>query len=178
MSSLSVNQNELDDIRENIEQLNKTQQCQLLATLQSMKIPFSENMNGIFLNLSICPPEAIDQIKSMIHFFQSSEENIENSIAQRIEEELDNNVSFTNENKHHDESEDGFIKSICESTDDNIYKPSITDVEHIYHKKKTKPSGLSEDILRKCRELENNQNLGWSNDGKGSVLAELVNQTN
>jgi len=67
---------EINIMKMKIEKLNKTQQLDILKILIENSIEFTENSNGIFLNLSILEPQFLAKIEKYINYTYDQEKNL------------------------------------------------------------------------------------------------------
>ena len=68
---------ELITLKNKIEHLNKKQQIEILKIVTKMDIPFSENNNGTFFNLSNLNEDQLSQINSYISYVSDQEETLQ-----------------------------------------------------------------------------------------------------
>jgi hypothetical protein len=67
---------DLIKLKEKMEKLNESQQLDIVRILMDNQIKFSENSNGIFLNLTNLKSEEIDEINKYIQYISDQEENL------------------------------------------------------------------------------------------------------
>ena len=70
--------NELKDLKKQIENMNKEHHIKILEIIQDNKISYSENKNGIFINLNNLKSEIIEKIKDYINYTKCQETNLQN----------------------------------------------------------------------------------------------------
>ena len=59
---------DLTSLRDNIENLDKIHQLHILKIFKKYNIEFTENSNGIFVNMTVLASDAINDIKSYIEY--------------------------------------------------------------------------------------------------------------
>ena len=69
---------QLKDLKKQIENMNKEHHIKILEIIQDNKISYSENKNGIFINLNNLKPEIIEKIKDYINYTKCQETNLQN----------------------------------------------------------------------------------------------------
>jgi len=67
---------DLIKLKEKMEKLNESQQVDIVRILLEHQIKFSENSNGIFLNLTNLSTNEIDEIKKYIQYISDQEANL------------------------------------------------------------------------------------------------------
>tara|TARA_Y100000992_G_scaffold302444_1_gene276640 strand:+ start:21897 stop:22217 length:321 start_codon:yes stop_codon:yes gene_type:complete len=85
---LNVNNNinyNLEEIRQKIEKMSKQNHVEILKLLHEKNIKFTENDNGVFLNLTNLNPEHIELLLKYINHIKN-QENILNIIETKKEE--------------------------------------------------------------------------------------------
>ena len=83
-------------LKNKIEKLDKIQQVRILEILTKNQIKYSENRNGIFLNMDNLNDKTILEIEKNLEYFQKQEKTL--SDIETIKKEL-NNDYFKNGNK-------------------------------------------------------------------------------
>ena len=83
-------------LKSKIEKLDKIHQIKILDILIKNQIKYSENRNGIFLNMDSLNKETIQEITENLEYFQKQEKTL--SDIETIKEEL-NQDYFKNDNK-------------------------------------------------------------------------------
>lgn len=68
----------LKDLKKQIENMNKEHHIKILEIIQDNKINYSENKNGIFINLNNLKPEIIEKITDYINYTKCQETNLQN----------------------------------------------------------------------------------------------------
>lgn len=63
-------------LKEKMESLNESQQLDIVRILLDNKIKFSENSNGIFLNLTNLSANEIDELNKYIQYISDQEANL------------------------------------------------------------------------------------------------------
>jgi hypothetical protein len=72
-----MNTAELETIKKNIEQMDKTHHIEILKILkQSNSITLNENKSGVYVNLSFLPDTILDQMKKYIQYTNAQEDAI------------------------------------------------------------------------------------------------------
>ena len=67
----------LKKIRDMIERMNKIQQVHILKILKDNKIEYSENSNGIFVNMTLLNNETLIRIQNFIKYVDLQEVQLE-----------------------------------------------------------------------------------------------------
>lgn len=67
---------DLIKLKEKMENLNESQQLDIVRILMDNQIKFSENSNGIFLNLTNLKSDEIDEINKYIQYISDQEANL------------------------------------------------------------------------------------------------------
>ncbi len=80
--------NYLINLKNNIENLDKNLHIKILKILKVNNIEYSENKNGIFVNLNNIPENTISQINNLLEYFKKQEINL-NKI-ENIKHEINN----------------------------------------------------------------------------------------
>tara|TARA_B100001063_G_scaffold145396_1_gene135730 strand:+ start:4424 stop:4729 length:306 start_codon:yes stop_codon:yes gene_type:complete len=83
-------------LKNKIEKLDKIQQIRILEILTKNQIKYSENRNGIFLNMDNLNEKTVVEIEKNLEYFQKQEKTL--SDIETIKKEL-NNDYFKNGNK-------------------------------------------------------------------------------
>jgi hypothetical protein len=73
---VDVNTEYLKKLKKNIEQLDKCHHSKILDILQEHKINFSENRNGIFINMNLFNKVIIDDITKYLNYVKEQEKNL------------------------------------------------------------------------------------------------------
>ena len=84
---------ELKKLNKNVNNLNEIHHKKIFEIIQSNNIKFSENRNGVFINLNNLPDKIIDEIQKYINYVKIQEKNISN--YKNIKNEFKKNF-FTN----------------------------------------------------------------------------------
>jgi hypothetical protein len=58
----------LNEIKEEIEKMDKNSHLEVFNILENEQIPFNKNMNGIFINLSIINKDIIQKLEKFIEY--------------------------------------------------------------------------------------------------------------
>tara|TARA_Y100000817_G_C16651020_1_gene452819 strand:+ start:351 stop:644 length:294 start_codon:yes stop_codon:yes gene_type:complete len=69
---------QLKDLKKQIENMDKEHHIKILEIIQDNKISYSENKNGIFINLNNLKPEIIEKITDYINYTKCQETNLQN----------------------------------------------------------------------------------------------------
>ena len=91
-----MNTPEQTKLKSRIEKLDKIHQIKILDILIKNQIKYSENRNGIFLNMDSLNKKTIQEIKENLEYFQKQEKTLND--IETIKEEL-NQDYFKNDNK-------------------------------------------------------------------------------
>jgi len=85
-SEITMKEEQLDNIKNTIEKMNKTQHIEILRIFkQNPNIKLNENRNGIYINLSYLSPESIDKLTQYIEYVNEQERNLEKMETQKEE---------------------------------------------------------------------------------------------
>jgi len=81
-----VNITELKQLKEQIEKMDKSNQIDILKILRdSNKVILNENKSGVYVNLTYCPQNIIDEIIQYLDYTNEQEK-----VLKKIEQEKDN----------------------------------------------------------------------------------------
>ena len=82
--------NDIKKLRDIIENMNKIHQIHILKILKENDIQFTENNNGIFVNMSLLNKKTLNSIKKFIKYVHLQEEQLENveDIKAKYQEEF------------------------------------------------------------------------------------------
>lgn len=75
----------LINLKDKIECLDKTKHIEVFKLFKNKEIPFSENKNGIFINLTNVKKEVIEDIQNYIYYLEN-QENMINEIEKQKNE--------------------------------------------------------------------------------------------
>jgi ACT domain-containing protein len=85
-SEITIKEEQLENIKNTIERMNKTQHIEILRILkQNPSIKLNENRNGIYINLSYLSQESIDKLTQYIEYVDEQERNLEKMETQKEE---------------------------------------------------------------------------------------------
>tara|TARA_B100000674_G_C37629327_1_gene818044 strand:+ start:337 stop:621 length:285 start_codon:yes stop_codon:yes gene_type:complete len=73
----------LTSLRDNIENMEKIHQVHILKIFKKYNVEYTENTNGIFINMSILKDEAIAEIKSYIEYVKLQQKQLEKVEAEK-----------------------------------------------------------------------------------------------
>lgn len=93
---------DLINLKEKMETLNESQQLDIVRILMDNKIKFSENSNGIFLNLTNLNSSEIDEINKYIQYISDQEANL--ITIENMKKEYKKNFFMNNNNDDEDGS--------------------------------------------------------------------------
>ena len=88
----------LNLLRENIQKLEKIHQIQILEILINNNVPFTENRNGIFVNMIKLSKDVIIKIKQYLSYVINQDTQLE--AAEKIKKELEYNFFKSNKDKN------------------------------------------------------------------------------
>lgn len=91
-----MNTIEKNKLKNKIEKLDKIHQTKILEIIMKNNIKYSENRNGIFLNMENLNKKTIREIEKNLEYFQKQEKTLTD--IETIKDEL-NNEYFENGNK-------------------------------------------------------------------------------
>lgn len=72
-----MNIEKLNEIKEEIEKMDKSSHLEVFNILENEQIPYNKNMNGIFINLSIVNKDIITKLENFINY-KKKQKNILN----------------------------------------------------------------------------------------------------
>uniref|UniRef100_A0A6C0CR04 NET domain-containing protein n=1 Tax=viral metagenome TaxID=1070528 RepID=A0A6C0CR04_9ZZZZ len=75
----------LTELKKKIESMDKEHHVKILEIIQDNKITYSENKNGIFINLNNMKPDVIEKIKDYINYTNCQETNLQNMETKKKE---------------------------------------------------------------------------------------------
>jgi len=87
---------ELDVLKDKIEKLEKFHQVQILEILVQNNIPFTENRNGVFINMIKIRSEVILKIKEYLLYVTNQNSHLEST--EELKKQLKHNF-FNKDNK-------------------------------------------------------------------------------
>ena len=76
--------NEISKMIEHIQDMNTPEHEQIFNILKEHSCRYTENLNGVFVNLAHVPHDVLKHIQSVIHFWQDQKNHIEQSEEQRL----------------------------------------------------------------------------------------------
>lgn len=88
--------NKLISLKNQIENLDKIHHIKILNILKNNDIKYSENRNGIFINMNSFNEQTIDEINKILLYIKNQEKNLID--IENIKQELSNDY-FVNDNK-------------------------------------------------------------------------------
>ena len=75
----------LDNLKNNIEKMNKYHQIEILKILDKHKCKLNENKSGVYINMSFLPDEIISELEKKVEYIQKQESTISNLEHQKEE---------------------------------------------------------------------------------------------
>jgi hypothetical protein len=81
-------------LRDQIEELGKHHHLEILRLIKFHNVPYNENQNGVFINLSNSPPELIDKLTTYLDYAALQKTEIDEGESQR--EELKESLNVSN----------------------------------------------------------------------------------
>ena len=82
---------------EEIQQLATSEHEQLFKILKSYTTRYTENLNGVFINLEHVPNEALHKVRDVLTFWKDQKKHIEKSEIERIHIHSKPNTNHSNE---------------------------------------------------------------------------------
>lgn len=80
MSSLTTQKPklmELEQMKNKIESMSKTHHIEILKIVKkNPSIKLNENKSGVFINISLLPPDTLDQIKEYLNYIDVQDESL------------------------------------------------------------------------------------------------------
>ena len=89
-------------LKEKMENLDESQQLDIVRILMENNIKFSENSNGVFLNLTNLKEDEIEEIKKYIQYTTDQEKNL--ITIENMKKEYKKNFFMDNKNTNDDEA--------------------------------------------------------------------------
>ena len=77
------NVEKLKILKKDIESLQENEHLEILKIINKSSIKYSENKNGIFINMNRLPTDIIDEIKEFLEFCKSNKMELQNDIIKR-----------------------------------------------------------------------------------------------
>lgn len=76
--------NNLDNVKEKIECMNKENQIEILKLLRkNINVKLNENKSGTFVNLSYLPDEVVEDIQKYIEYINVQERNLQSTESKK-----------------------------------------------------------------------------------------------
>lgn len=76
--------NNLDNVKEKIECMNKENQIEILKLLKkNINVKLNENKSGTFVNLSYLPDEVVEDIQKYIEYINVQERNLQSTESKK-----------------------------------------------------------------------------------------------
>ena len=76
--------NNLDNVKEKIECMNKENQIEILKLLRkNINVKKNENKSGTFVNLSYLPDEVVEDIQKYIEYINVQERNLQSTESEK-----------------------------------------------------------------------------------------------
>jgi hypothetical protein len=89
--------NKLKDLKKQIENMSKDHHIKILEIMQENKISYSENKNGIFINMNNLKPHVVEKINDYINYTKCQETNLQN--VEKMKKTLQNKFFKDNKEK-------------------------------------------------------------------------------
>tara|TARA_B100001142_G_C14343285_1_gene658863 strand:- start:4169 stop:4480 length:312 start_codon:yes stop_codon:yes gene_type:complete len=89
--------NKLKDLKKQIENMSKDHHIKILEIMQENKISYSENKNGIFINMNNLKPDVVEKINDYINYTKCQETNLQN--VEKMKKTLQNKFFKDNKEK-------------------------------------------------------------------------------
>lgn len=68
---------ELEQMKNKIETMSKTHHIEILKIIkQNPSVKLNENKSGVFINISLLPPDTLDQIKEYLNYIDMQDESL------------------------------------------------------------------------------------------------------
>jgi hypothetical protein len=138
---------ELQKIKSKIEKLDKNESIEIFKIMVKNEINYSQNNNGIFIDLNFLNENSLIEIKAFLDFIEENKKHI-NEIETKIKQ---NKINL--DNKSYDSRKNQSNKYeiiIC-----NDYSPFITDLEDNY----IIDEPLSIEKINECEDVPNETNI-------------------
>lgn len=167
MKVCNFTRNDIVELTKVLKNLDKTQQIEVFKVIQS-QCKYSENSNGIFINMATLSNEILTKLRNLADYFINKNQKLDE------ETQVRNNIMETVNNDTHDEYNINIKKVVKKDSrflddimnESNKYNTDITTDEtkilqkefDVYNElalsnKTTKTSAIGARIIKKCREL-------------------------
>ena len=151
------------ELKREIEKLRRDEHLEIFKIIRTETDKYTENNNGIFINLKNLTPETLYKIGSFVKYCKENVdnfkkvENIKRDIILQNKDTNERTINIDNEyNNYKIEEEEEVIVRQLETV---IPERTEYDENYVYPKlsnKNPKLSGVSGRILKKCKTIENN----------------------
>tara|TARA_B100000035_G_C20747140_1_gene442305 strand:- start:52 stop:645 length:594 start_codon:yes stop_codon:yes gene_type:complete len=151
------------ELKREIEKLRREEHLEIFKIIRTETDKYTENNNGIFINLKNLTPETLYKIGSFVKYCKENVdnfkkvENIKRDIILQNKDTNERTINIDNEyNNYKIEEEEEVIVRQLETV---IPERTEYDENYVYPKlsnKNPKLSGVSGRILKKCKTIENN----------------------
>ncbi len=150
------------ELKREIEKLRREEHLEIFKIIRTETDKYTENNNGIFINLKNLTPETLFKIGSFVKYCK---ENIDNfKKVEAIKKDIINNNNNNNERSINIDSEYSNYKIeeeevIVKQLENVIPQRTHYDENYVYPKlssKNPKLTGVSGRIIKKCKSIENN----------------------
>lgn len=151
------------ELKREIEKLRRDEHLEIFKIIRTETDKYTENNNGIFINLKNLTPETLYKIGSFVKYCKENVdnfkkvENIKRDIILQNKDTNERTINIDNEyNNYKIEEEEEVIVRQLETI---IPERTEYDENYVYPKlsnKNPKLSGVSGRILKKCKTIENN----------------------
>lgn len=149
------------ELKREIEKLRREEHLEIFKIIRTETDKYTENNNGIFINLKNLTPETLFKIGSFVKYCK---ENINNfKKVEELKKDIINNNNNNNERAINIDSEYSKYKIeeevIVKQLDTVIPERTDYDENYVYPKlssKNPKLTGVSGRIIKKCKSIENN----------------------
>jgi len=149
------------ELKREIEKLRREEHLEIFKIIRTETDKYTENNNGIFINLKNLTPETLFKIGSFVKYCK---ENIDNfKKVEALKKDIINNNNNNNERAINIDSEYSKYKIeeevIVKQLDNIIPERTHYDENYVYPKlssKNPKLTGVSGRIIKKCKSIENN----------------------
>ncbi len=149
------------ELKREIEKLRREEHLEIFKIIRTDTDKYTENNNGIFINLKNLTPETLFKIGSFVKYCK---ENIDNfKKVEALKKDIINNNNNNNERAINIDSEYSNYKIeeeevIVKQLDSVIPQRTHYDENYVYPKlssKNPKLTGVSGRIIKKCKSIEN-----------------------
>ena len=163
MVSLNATLEYKRELKREIEKLRREEHLEIFKIIKTETDKYTENNNGIFINLKNLTPETLYKIGSFVKYCKENIDNfkkveeIKRDIISQNKHNNERTINIDSEYNNYNIEEEEEV--IVRQLDTEIPQRTDYDENYVYPKlscKNPKLSGVSGRILKKCKSIENN----------------------